>query len=193
MQRRAANNPNRMLRPTEDLKTDHVLIAKGLRVLVAIAKWVEEGEGFPVEDCASTLRFLREWVIAVHMEKEDGIIAPAIAMRSDEDTAAIVGEVMRLHEEISELAHALVLFWEPTGELMESERQGFGETVRALVTRIERRQQLEEGNLFPACNTHVPADDQLDWLGQFHQLETDRSSRAFWTGCIGKLATRWLN
>ena len=193
MQRRAVNNSKRMLRPTDDLRDDHVLIASGLCVLVAISRWVEDGEDFPAQDCATVLRFLREWAVAVHMEKEDGILGPAIAMRADEDTAAVVGEVMRLHEEIAELAHALVLFWEPVGELTETERQGFGETVRALVTRIERRRQLEEGDLFPACNEHVPADDQLDWLDQFHQLESDRSSRAFWATCIGQLAKRWLN
>lgn len=170
-----------------------MLTTRGIGVLAAIADCVEVGDEFPAADCASVLRFLREWVIAVHMRKEDEILGPAVAMRGDEKAAAIVGELMRLREEIVELAHALVLFWEPVNDLTDAERAGFAETVKALIARLSRRQLLEENDLFPACDVNVPADDQLDWLEQFTQLEAERSSREFWATKIGQLATNWLN
>jgi len=182
-----------MNRPTDNLRADHVLTTRGLRVLAAIALWVQAGNEFPAADCASVLRFLREWVLAVHMRKEDEVLGPAVAMRADEEAAATVGEVMRLHEEITELAHSLVLFWEPAGDLTPAECTGFVETVNALVARLERRQRLEEDILFPACDACVPADDQLDWLQQFAQLEAERGSRASWAERIDRLAARWLN
>lgn len=169
-----------------------MLTTRGIGVLSAIADCVQAGGEFPAADCAAMLRFLREWVLAVHMRKEDEILAPAVAMRADEEAAAVVGELMRLHEEITELAHSLVLFWEPVDDLTEAERAGFAETVQALVARLQRRQQLEEEDLFPACDANVPADDQLDWLGQFAQLEAGRSSREFWAAQIDQLATNWL-
>lgn len=181
-----------MHRPTDNLRADHVVATRGVRVLAAIAGQVRSGGEFPAADCACVLRFLREWVLAVHMRKEDEILAPAVAMRADEEDAAIVGELMRLHEEIRELTHYLVLFWEPTGELTDDERAGFAETVTAIVARLARRQDLEENMLFPACDACVPADDQLDWLAQFAQLESQRSSREFWAGQVDLLATTWL-
>ena len=193
MQRRAVRKSNRMQRPTDNLRADHVLTTRGIRVLAAIADCVEVGDEFPAADCASVLRFLREWVLAVHMRKEDEILGPAVAMRADEEAAAIVGELMRLREEIAELAHALVLFWEPINDLTDAERAGFAETVQALVARLERRQLLEENELFPACDANVPVDDQLDWLEQFAQLEAARSSREFWATKVDQLATNWLN
>jgi hemerythrin-like domain-containing protein len=191
MQRRAVNKSRRMQRATDDLRADHVLTTRGVRVLAAIADWVASGGEFPATDCATVLRFLREWVIAVHMRKEDEVLGPAVAMRADEDDAAIVGELMRLHEEIVELTHSLVLFWEPIGDLTPAERTGFAETVKALVARLERRQLLEEGTLFPACDACVPADDQLDWSEQFAQLEAERSNRHAWSNCIEQLAASW--
>lgn len=170
-----------------------MLTTRGIRVLAAIADCVQAGGEFPATDCASALRFLREWMLAVHMRKEDEILAPAVAMRADEEAAAIVGELLRLREEITELAHSLVLFWEPIDDLTDAERTGFVETVKALVARLERRQLLEENELFPACDASVPPDDQLDWLKQFAQLEAERSSRAFWATKVDQLATNWLN
>ena len=192
MQRRAVRQSRRMQRPTDNLRADHELTTRGIRVLAAIADCVEGGGEFPATDCAAALRFLREWVLAVHMRKEDEILAPAVAMRADEEAAAVVGELMRLHEEIAELAHSLVLFWEPIDDLTSAERAGFAETVRALVARLERRLHLEENSLFPACDANVPADDQLDWLAQFAQLEAERSSREFWAAQVDHLAAIWL-
>jgi hemerythrin-like domain-containing protein len=192
MQRRAVRKSKRMERPTDNLRADHILASRGIGVLAAIADCVQVGDEFPAADCASVLRFLREWVIAVHMRKEDEILGPAVAMRGDEEAAAIVGELMRLREEISELAHALVLFWEPVDDLTDAERAGFAETVKALVARLNRRQFLEDNDLFPACDANVPPDDQLDWLEQFAQLEKERGSREFWATKIDQLATNWF-
>ncbi|MCK5944373.1 MAG: hemerythrin domain-containing protein [Planctomycetes bacterium] len=182
-----------MERPTDHLKDDHVLAARAVRALAAIAARVRDGHAFPADDTATVLRFLREWVVAVHMRKEDEILGPAVAMRGDERAAEMVGELFRLHEEITELLHSLVLFWEPLGELTDAERGGFAETVVALIARLERRQHIEEQLLFPACDRFVPADDQLHWLEEFNQLEVERGARAEWSDRIDALATRWLD
>ena len=86
----------------------------------------------------------------------------------------------------------LVLFWEPLGKLTDEERGGFTAAVSALVQRFERRQQLEEQELFPACDRYVGADDQLDWLEAFAQLEVERGCRSEWSDKIDALTSRWL-
>ena len=126
------------------------------------------------------------------MRKEDALVGPAVAMRGDDRAAELVGSLFRLREEIDELLHSLVLFWEPIGTLTEEEQQGFLAAVEALVQRLKRRQQLEEEELFPACNRFVGADDQLHWIPAFREPEVERGRRDDWSGQIDALANRWL-
>lgn len=170
----------RMHRPTDNLRHDHVLIAQGLGVLGGIAAHVRSGGQFPAADCAIALRFLREFVLAVHLRKEAELLCPAVAMRGDDRTAELVGDLMRMQDEVVELTHSLVLFWEPDTDLTPAERSGFADTVDAVLVRLARMQQLEERQLFVACDADVPADDQLDWLQRFSQLEDERGSCAVW-------------
>jgi hemerythrin-like domain-containing protein len=181
-----------MDRPTEHLIEDHQVAARGVRCLTAMADGLRRGGAFPADDVATALRFLREWVVAVHMRKEDDLVGPAVAMRGDDRAAELVGSLFRLREEIDELLHSLVLFWEPLGTLTEQEQQGFLAAVEALVQRLKRRQQLEEEELFPACNRFVGADDQLHWIPAFRELEVERGRRDDWSGQIDALANRWL-
>lgn len=181
----------RMHRPTDNLRADHTLNAQGLAVLVGIAEHVRSGAPFPAADCATALRFLREFVLAVHLRKEIEMVCPAVAMRGCDRVAELVGELMRLHDEVAELIHSLILFWEPTTDLTPDERAGFADTAEAVAMRLHRMQQLEESQLFPACDASVPGDDQLDWSARFLQLEQERGTRAVWARRLAPLLPRW--
>jgi hemerythrin-like domain-containing protein len=190
------NGPNaqlrfRMLRPTDNLRADHQVIALGARLLQAIADHVRTGAPLPADDTALVLRFLRDFVLAVHMRKEAEALWPAVAMRGDDACAGMVGELLRLHEEITTLTHSLVLFWEPIEPLSADEQRGFAETVDQVCARLARIAELEEQCLFPACDASVPADDQLDWVQQFQQLEHERGGCQQWERSLQPLAARW--
>jgi hemerythrin-like domain-containing protein len=180
-----------MLRATDNLRSDHVLVERGAALLACIAREVRTGSSFPAADCAVALRFLREFVVGVHLHKQASVVLPALAMRGDDAMAQTVGDVLRLHDEVIELAHSLVLFWEPVARLSLEERLGFADTVDAVVARLARLRARDERELLPAADALVPADDQLDWLAQFERIERERSSRQAWVAPLGALATRW--
>ena len=180
-----------MERPTDALRADHALTARGLGILGAIAGHVREGGGLPAPDVATLLRFLREFLLATHLRKESEIVCPAVAMRGDEQAATLVGELLRMHEQIRELVQALVLLWEPVGDLTPAEQSGFVETCGTLTALVTRMQQLEERRLFPACEAVVPADDQLAWKGLFADLDRAPGAAAAWRARIDDLAARW--
>jgi hemerythrin-like domain-containing protein len=180
-----------MIRPTDNLRADHTVVLSGVQVLAAIGARVAAGDPFPAADCAVVLRFLREFVIGVHMHKESMVVCPALAMHGSEDAATLVGEVLRVHDEVVELTHALVMFWEPASELSAAERAGFAQTVDAVIARLRRLAATEEAELFPACDAAVPADDQLDWMPEFVRAEAGRASRREWRDRLAVLATRW--
>lgn len=180
-----------MKRPTDNLRQDHALVGRGMVALSAIADVVRAGGPMPAEDTVRLLRFLREFVIAVHMRKESLVVCPAAAMHGDDAVAGEVGDVLRVHAEIEELVHSLVLFWEPTADLDDAERQGFADTVAAIRQRLARLTELEESALFPLCDAQVPADDQLDWLAQFDALERQRTSRRSWERTLAPVCQRW--
>jgi hemerythrin-like domain-containing protein len=181
-----------MPRPTDKLRTDHSVLARALDVLEAIAAHVRIGGAFPIQDCAMVLRFLREFLLPIHFRKENEMVWPAVAMRGEERSAALVGDLLRLQDEVTELVHTLVLFWEPAGELTAAERSGFVATATALVARLRHMQQLEERELFSMCDAAVPADDQLEWLATFAQLDGERCPLAEWDTRIASLARDWL-
>ncbi|MDO8349518.1 MAG: hemerythrin domain-containing protein [Planctomycetota bacterium] len=180
-----------MPRPTDNLRADHSVVARALVVLEALADHVRSGGSFPVQDCATVLRFLREFLLPIHFRKENELVWPAVAMRGEERSAALVGDLLRLQDEVAELVHTLVVFWEPVGELTSAEREGFAATATALVAQLRRMQELEEHELFRMCDATVPADDQLGWLAAFAQLDGERGPLAQWATRIDRLVRDW--
>lgn len=180
-----------MKRPTDNLRSDHVLVARGLAALGAIAAEVRAGEPLPAADSALLIRFLREFVVAVHLRKEAELVCPAAAMHGSDAVAAEVGDVYRVHDEVAELVHSLMLFWEPTPDLGADERRGFADTVDAVCARLRRLAEREEAEFFPLCDGEVPADDQLDWLAQFATFERERTSRDDWARRLEPTLARW--
>jgi hemerythrin-like domain-containing protein len=181
-----------MKRPTDNLRSDHALVARSLAALSAVAAQVRAGAPLPAADSALLIRFLREFVVAVHLRKEAELVCPAAAMHGSDDVAAEVGEVFRLHDEVTELVHSLVLFWEPTDDLGADERRGFADTVDAVCARLRRLAEREESAFFPLCDAEVPADDQLDWLARFEALERERTPRAEWAMRLEPALARWV-
>jgi hemerythrin-like domain-containing protein len=180
-----------MLRPTDTLRAEHATTAQGVRILAAIAAHVQAGAVFPTADVAEVLRFLREFLLGVHLRKESEILYPLVAMHGDEHTAAVVGDLVRLQDEVSALLHTLILFWEPVGDLTSAERQGFVDTAATFTARVARMQAIEERELFSACDRTVPADDQIDWQARFADLERGRPPLAAWRERLAPLAARW--
>ena len=182
-----------MQRPTDTLRAEHAVVGRGLAALAAIGSHVRAGGALPAADVATLLRFLREFVVPIHMRKEAEVVWPAVALRADETAAACIGDLCRLHTEVTELVHALVLFWEPAGDLLPEERAGFAATVDAITTRMQRMQRLEEDELFAACDAAVPADDQLDWNERFAELAAGREDHGAWARRIAGVAGTWLH
>lgn len=180
----------RMLRPTDLLRREHATMGQALRVLRAVGSSVVAGAAFPAQDCATLIRFLREFVLTGHLAKEAATVCPAVAMHGDDAAAAVVGEVLRLHEEVGELVCSLMWFWEPS-DLSAAERTGFGATVDALVRRLETLREIEETRLFPAAESEVPADDRLEWVQSFAADGPERSIDR-WIPRITALAAVWV-
>ena len=188
----SARQRTRMHRPIEELRAEHALVNRGIETLSAIGEHVGAHADFPAADVAVLLRFLREFVVAVHMRKEAEVVWPAIALRGDEATAAAIGELFRLHADVTDLTHSLVLFWEPIDDLSAEEREGFAGTVSAFVAQLRRMQRIEEGAVFAACDD-VPPDDQLDWADRFREMERGRPDRASWAKRLAPIARNWLS
>lgn len=177
-----------MQRQTDRLRAEHALVGRALQVLHGISRHVAVGGWLPTSDLALVLKFLREFLLTVHFHKESDHVWPALVMRGDDSCAAKVGELLRLQAEVCDLVHALMLFWEPRGDLEPGEREAFAETAAGLSSRVLRMQEIEEGCLFPAADAAVPLDDQLDWTAAFQVLEQGRRD---WWPTIDQLAARW--
>lgn len=180
-----------MTQPTQTLRDEHADVRRLLVSLLAMARHVALGGEFPVADCASAIRYLREFVVAVHFRKEGEVVFPAIAMHGSDHDAEQVGLALRLQDEALSIVHSLVLFWEPSGDLTPAECAGFADAVQSLAGLCERMVDLEEHGLFAVAMTRVPADDRLDWPNAFAAIQHDRSSREEWLPLLSGLEQRW--
>lgn len=178
-----------MQRLSESLLVEHADLRTALATLRALAVAVQRGDDFPTEDCATLLRFFREFAVGVHFAKEGEHLLPAIAMHGDDEAAELAGAVLRAQEDARSLLHSLVLFWEPVGPLTPAEREGFGATAFAFANCIERGMELEESRLFDLAQ-QVPVDDRLDWPVQFAAIEASRRSLAEWRADLAALTQR---
>ncbi|MCR9244394.1 MAG: hemerythrin domain-containing protein [bacterium] len=179
-----------MPRATDQLRADHAVVQSGLAVLGAIAKHVRAGSQFPTADVATSLRFLREFLVGVHFRKENEVVWPALAMRGSEASSAAVGDLVLRADEAHELVQTLVYFWEPAGELTAAESRGFADTVDTLQHALAELQEREE-ELFGDCEVTIPADDLLGWNQEFDAIAAGRPLRADWQRELAVLADRW--
>jgi hemerythrin-like domain-containing protein len=174
----------------ETLRSEHAVLQEALAALLHIAESTAGGGPFPAGDMALILRFLREFIGGVHARKENEVVFPAVAMHAEDRAAELVGTVLRLQEDASELLHMLSLFWEPDGSLSAEERLCFLATARSYASRMQRLLSIEEQHLFPAVENRVPADDRLSWSAEFAAIEAGRQCLAHWQSTLQQILLR---
>ena len=180
-----------MTQPTQTLRDEHADVRRFLVALQAMGRHVAIGGAFPVADCADAIRYLREFVVAVHFRKEGEVVFPAIAMHGTDHDAEQIGLALRLQDEALSIVHSLVLFWEPSGDLTPAECAGFADAVQSLAALCERMVDLEEREIFAVATMRVPPDDRLDWPTAIAAIHHDRTSRAEWLPLLARLEQRW--
>ncbi|MFO1076501.1 MAG: hemerythrin domain-containing protein [Planctomycetota bacterium] len=180
-----------MIRPTDDLRTEHALSAQVASTLAGIRRHVAEGGQFPVADVAEVLRFLRDFLVGVHFRKENEHVWPAVAMHGSGDSATAVGELMGLQAEAAELIGSLVFLWEPLPDLTPIERASFVDTVAALLERLRQMAAIEDP-LLVEFDRSVPGDDQVD-LAALCRAAGSRGNAQSWRSSVAYLARRWAS
>lgn len=176
---------------TASLRAEHDLLREGIAALGSIAGHVEGGGSFPGADCALLLRFFRDFVSAVHCRKEAEVVLPALAVHGSDAQAELAGELLAAQEEATQLLHALILFWEPHGDLTAEERASFVATARHYAARVLRTADLEDEQLLPRIDQVVPADDRLDWDAAFRALGAAGPDAAGWRAQLAPVLARW--
>lgn len=180
-----------MPRPIHDLEREHALVRSALHVLQRVASHLEAGLPFPGRDVAVLLRFFREFVEGVHHRKEVRILFPAAVMSGGDAEATCAGLVARSHEDARALLHALTLFWEPEGDLLENERRVFAETCRAYALCLLRCMETEEEQLFRGIRHALPPDEVLALARDFAEIDSQRDGSRAWRAELRRLERTW--
>jgi hemerythrin-like domain-containing protein len=173
------------------LVAEHDLLRTALLVLRRICGTVEQGLPFPIDDCATVLCFLREFVIAGHFRKEAESILPALTMTGSEQAPALVGEQFRDQETVRELVASLTLLWEPVVQMTDSERHVFCSLAAVLDTTCHRMMCREEGELFRMIGA-LPADDRLGLARICADFDDERPADRSWRTRLACVAARWI-
>lgn len=180
-----------MRSPLDILRREHALLRAALVAIERIGGHVDAGKPFPGADCATLLRFLRDFIGGIHDRKEAEVVFPAVAMYGGDDAAEQIGRLLLAQEQARELLHTLVLFWEPVDELSAAERGCFVETARAYCSHMQRMLMLEETVVFPLAETAVPGDDRLSWSEEFAAIGAERPAALALRRQLLRVSQRW--
>jgi hemerythrin-like domain-containing protein len=175
--------------PIDVLLEEHALHRRTLAVLERIAAALVQGSAFPAGDVATVLDYLRDFIEAVHHGKEDTAVYPLVLEVGEEAIAETIGRLVSDHVATKDLLLSLSMFAEP-GDLLDPEREGFCQVVRAYTTRMRRHMALEELHLFPNVR-RVPAADLAELGRRCDEIAVGHRDLATWSLVIAELEERW--
>lgn len=167
-------------RASRELRREHVHVLRMLKVLDVIRARLPDGETPSLEDWTSIVAFLRVFVDRCHHGKEERVLFPALMLTADDETKALVEELLVEHVEgrrmVAALAVAAGTERSLTGE--EECHRGFdpeatGAAITAYVDMIRPHIVHEERRVFPAADASLAPELQETLQAEYERVEAE--------------------
>jgi hemerythrin-like domain-containing protein len=146
-------------RASRDLRQEHVHVLRMIKILETLRPRIAQGDVPPPEDWADIVAFLRVFVDRCHHGKEERVLFPALMQAADDDTRALVEELLVEHVEGRRLVATLALAAR-TEPVLPGDPQGerrfdpglADEAIGGYVSLIRPHVVHEERLLFPIAD-----------------------------------------
>lgn len=158
-----------MVAPTEDLKNEHGVIVKMLRVMGKASANLLDGKEVDPELWKGALEFLQNFVDRCHHTKEEKHLFPTMMERGVSGEVGPISVMMREHED----GRAHVRRLRELNEAAPGKRnsEDIARTVQAYVDLLTRHISKEDGVLFPLADQVLTPDDQKELEEKFEDVE----------------------
>ncbi len=155
--------------PTEDLKNEHGVIVKMLRIMDKASKDLENGGDFDLTLWKGASEFLQNFVDKCHHAKEEKHLFPAMMERGVSGEVGPIAVMMREHDDGR--AHAKRLRSLLKGKPSSKKNAALSKTVEAYVNLLTMHIKKENGVLFPLADQVLTPEDKLNLQEKFEDVE----------------------
>jgi hemerythrin-like domain-containing protein len=165
---------------TDDLHGEHAEVLRMVRILEALRPLIAKGEALPLEDWTDILGFLRVFVDRCHHGKEEEVLFPAMLPVADQETRALIQQLLDEHEQGRRLVASLA---SATGvehvaaagspEEREFDTDGAAEAIDRYVALLRPHVVNEERHLFPAADEILAPEVQMKVQEDFDRIEEE--------------------
>lgn len=187
-------NPQALIAPTAELKTEHVVIKRVLAVLELLVARARRGDGFEAESFASAVEFFRLFADACHHAKEEDLLFPVLEARGIPREGGPIGVMLEEHRlargYTREMGEALA---ERSGEGREAEERFLAAADNYLLLLTDHIFK-EDNVLFQMGDRVLSAEDQESLGLKFCDVGCrafDGKTREQLEAIAGQLEVRW--
>ena len=158
-----------MVSPTEDLRNEHGVIVKMLRVMERGSDMLRDGERVDPGLWVGASDFLQNFVDKCHHTKEEKHLFPRMRERGVSGEVGPIAVMMREHEDGR--AHVKKLRSLIKSSPSRKNSDGISKTVQAYVDLLAMHIRKENGVLFPLADLVMTPEDQKELETSFEEVE----------------------
>lgn len=165
---------------SRDLRAEHVLVLRVLKILEALRPRIARGEVPPPGDWDDIVTFLRVFVDRCHHGKEERALFPALMQAGGDETRGLIQELLVEHVEGRRLVAALadavgtepLLPGDPKGE-RTFDPPAADAAIAGYLSLIRPHIVHEEKRLFPSADRVLEVDTQVALQDEYDLIERE--------------------
>ena len=159
------------MKPNEELKDEHRIIARAVSDLVCMAEALEQGAIVPAKVLNDEVTFIENFVNQCHHRKEEAVLFPMLEALFSLRPHDQVPELLKEHQkcrDIMKTLRAAVDKYANGDRAQAAEIKRLAEAYKALLTEHIKK---ENTGVLRMIETELPADRKLEIMERFNLIE----------------------
>jgi len=161
------------LEPTEELKHEHRVIERVLRILEKASRRLEAGDSVPPEVFGKSIDFIRNFADKCHHGKEQDTLFPVLVEHGIPKEGGPIGVMLAEHDEGRAYVRGMA-------EALSKHRAGdvgaaadIAHNARGYAQLLEQHIQKEDNVLYPMAERVLSEEEKVELADKFEQVERE--------------------
>jgi len=162
------------MQPTDNLKEEHRVIERMIRVINAVSGKLDRGEAIPSEVVEDIVDFIRTFADRCHHAKEEDLLYARAEARGIPKEGGPIGVMLMEHEQGRDYVRGIVDALPKYTHGDKNARTMIARNARAYGSLLSQHIMKEDNILYPMINDMLTGEDQCELMGKFEEVERER-------------------
>lgn len=161
------------MKPTDQLKEEHMAVKTMIKVLEAVSSKLESGQEVNAEHLDMIIEFIRVFTDKCHHGKEEGILFPAMEAAGIPVESGPIGVMLTEHDAGRDYVKGMS---QGIAEYKKSGLKAASQIVknaRGYIELLTQHIYKEDNILYPMADKYIPAMAQGELMEKFEKLEEE--------------------